>query len=59
MLQSMLFSGIKDNEWVFESPVRYIKVVGGPPRQEELIIGLKNGQVSYYFIKMVLQNHRK
>lgn len=46
MLQSMLFSGTKDNEWEFESPVRYIKVVGGPPKQEELILGLKNGQVN-------------
>ncbi|GJQ71136.1 hypothetical protein Trydic_g1040 [Trypoxylus dichotomus] len=44
-LQSMSFQGVKDREWVFETPIRYIKIIGGPPRQEGLILGLKNGQV--------------
>ena len=28
-----------------ESHVRYIKVVGGPPRREAMLVGLRNGQV--------------
>lgn len=44
-VQSLFFSGTKDNEWLFDSAIRYIKVVGGPPGKEQLILGLKNGQV--------------
>ncbi|XP_030763034.1 intraflagellar transport protein 122 homolog [Sitophilus oryzae] len=44
-LQSMFFSGDKEKEWNFTSPIRYIKNVGGPPSREGLLLGLKNGQV--------------
>ncbi|KAG5888430.1 hypothetical protein JTB14_020205 [Gonioctena quinquepunctata] len=44
-LQSMFFSGEKEKEWNFESPIRYIKNIGGPPGKEGLLLGLKNGQV--------------
>lgn len=44
-LQSMFFNGDKEKHWDFESLIRYIKVVGGPPGKEGLILGLKSGQV--------------
>ena len=44
-LQSVNFQGIKEREWTLESPVRYIKIVGGPANKEGLLLGLKNGQV--------------
>ncbi|XP_066148433.1 intraflagellar transport protein 122 homolog isoform X1 [Euwallacea fornicatus] len=45
MLQSMFFSGDKEKQWTFDSPIRYIKNIGGPPGKEGLLLGLKNGQV--------------
>lgn len=44
-LQSMFFNGETEKEWQFDSPIRYIKIIGGPPGKEGLILGLKNGQV--------------
>ncbi|KDR19634.1 hypothetical protein L798_06155, partial [Zootermopsis nevadensis] len=44
-LQCLTFEGVKEREWVMESPIRYIKVVGGPPGREGLLLGVKNGQV--------------
>lgn len=44
-LQCVLFTGQREREWIFDSPIRYIKVVGGPAGQEGLVLGLKNGQV--------------
>ncbi|KAF8288920.1 putative intraflagellar transport protein 122 [Trypanosoma cruzi] len=37
------FQGNKCREWAFESPVRYIKLVGGAEGKEALLLGLKNG----------------
>ncbi|XP_022909973.2 intraflagellar transport protein 122 homolog [Onthophagus taurus] len=62
-LQSINFLGVKDREWVFDSPIKYIKIIGGPPRQEGLILGLKNGQVwqvhldnSFPLLKITIQS---
>lgn len=44
-LHCMTFTGTKEREWVLDSTIRYIKVIGGPTGKEGLILGLKNGQV--------------
>lgn len=49
-LQCMTFSGHREREWVLESTIRYIKVVGGPGGKEGLVLGLKNGQVWKIFL---------
>ena len=37
-------------EWMLESQICYIKVVGGPPSREGMLVGLRNGQVFKIFI---------
>ncbi|XP_074101716.1 intraflagellar transport protein Oseg1 [Cotesia typhae] len=51
-LQSLLFSQVVEREWVLDSTITYIKVVGGPAGKECLIAGLTSGQV----IKIYLDN---
>ena len=49
-LQLFSFRGTKEREWVMESVIRYIKVIGGAPGREGVLIGLKNGAVFEVFI---------
>lgn len=49
-LQLYNFMGGRQREWVLESVIRYIKVVGGPVDREALLVGLKNGTVLKIFI---------
>ncbi|ELU12491.1 hypothetical protein CAPTEDRAFT_164190 [Capitella teleta] len=49
-LQCLSFQGVKEREWLMESLIRYIKVVGGPPNCEGLLVGLKNGQIMKIFV---------
>jgi intraflagellar transport protein 122 len=49
-LVCLTLTGEKEREWEMESHVRYIKVVGGPPGREAMLVGLRNGQVLKVFI---------
>ncbi|RXG56418.1 Intraflagellar transport protein [Armadillidium vulgare] len=49
-LQCLNFNGTKEREWIMESLIRYIKVVGGPADREGLLLGLKNGQILKIFL---------
>ncbi|XP_063240162.1 intraflagellar transport protein 122 homolog isoform X2 [Bacillus rossius redtenbacheri] len=49
-LQSFTFAGSKEREWLMESAIRYIKVVGGPPGREGLLLGLRSGHVCKIYL---------
>ncbi|PRP80717.1 hypothetical protein PROFUN_11590 [Planoprotostelium fungivorum] len=49
-LQLLNFRGDKEREWVLESLIRYIKVVGGPVGREGLLVGLKSGLILEIFL---------
>ena len=49
-LQMYDFYGRRQKEWVLESIIRYIKVVGGPSGREGILVGLKNGVIFRIFV---------
>lgn len=53
-LQCLAFTSVREKEWVMESLIRYIKVIGGSPGREGLLVGLKNGAVSIVVNYMTL-----
>ncbi|KAF4678197.1 hypothetical protein FOL47_003259 [Perkinsus chesapeaki] len=49
-LQLYSITGTLEREWHLESLIRYIKVAGGVPGKEGILVGLKNGHVVNIFI---------
>ncbi|CAD7929537.1 unnamed protein product [Amoebophrya sp. A120] len=49
-LQLIGFDGVLEREWNLEALIRYIKVIGGPPRKEGILVGLKSGHVLKIFV---------
>nr|XP_055048368.1 intraflagellar transport protein 122 homolog isoform X1 [Misgurnus anguillicaudatus] len=49
-LQCLSFTAVKEKEWLMESLIRYIKVIGGPVGREGLLVGLKNGAILKIFV---------
>lgn len=44
-LQLIGFNGVLERSWNLESLIRYIKVIGGPPRKEGILVGPAGGRV--------------
>ena len=51
-LRCVTYKGAFEGEWVFEAPVRFLMVTGGPPGRESVLVGLRSGQV----VKVILGN---
>ncbi|XP_027848854.1 intraflagellar transport protein 122 homolog [Aphis gossypii] len=44
-LQCLSLAGTYEREWTMNSVVKYLKVIGGSPGKEQILVGLHNGQV--------------
>jgi len=62
-LYVLSFQGETEREYIFESSVVSIRVVGGPPEREGIIMGLRNGAVVQVYvnnpfpINLIRQDH--
>jgi len=39
-IQLLAFSDILVREWVLEAPIKYVRIVSGPPKRESLLVAL-------------------
>ena len=44
------FKGNLQRVWDLEAPIKYIKVIGGPPFKEAILVGLANGSILKIFV---------
>nr|CAG4716983.1 unnamed protein product [Naegleria fowleri] len=44
------FKGNLQRVWDLDAPIKYIKVIGGPPFKESLLVGLSNGSILKIFV---------
>ncbi|CDI81352.1 WD-repeat protein, putative [Eimeria praecox] len=44
------FDGSSQRQWTLRASIRYIRVLGGPPGAETLLVGLKNGEALYVYV---------
>ncbi len=44
------FGGEQEQEWNFDSFIRFVKMVGGPAGRETVVVGLRNGEVLKIFV---------
>lgn len=49
-LQSLTLDGTLDRQWTMSAPIRYIKVIGGAPGREGLLVGCKDGSVTLVYL---------
>lgn len=49
-IQLLAFSDILVREWVMEAPIKFVRVISGPPKRESLVVALSNGVVVRIFI---------
>ncbi|KAI3385593.1 hypothetical protein SNEBB_004232 [Seison nebaliae] len=49
-IESIDFDGNKINEWTLDSKTTFVKIIGGPPGSEGMLVGQRNGQVTQIFV---------
>ena len=46
----MNFAGIIEREWVLDSEVTFIRIMGGAPKKEGFVVSLKSGAILKIFV---------
>ncbi|KAL8435801.1 hypothetical protein ACSSS7_002178 [Eimeria intestinalis] len=53
-LELRSFTGSVQKGWTLRASIRYIRVVGGPPGEEVLLMGLRSGEALYLYVHQEL-----